>query len=74
MECDVRDEGHINPVFRFIGEKYGGIDLLINNANAMSTGLILNDDNTQALREVMEANIIGLCLGKIYKTVIKSTF
>lgn len=61
MECNVRDEGHINPVFRWIGETYHGIDLLINNVNTMTKGLILNEDNTEALREIMESNIIGLC-------------
>lgn len=62
MECNVRDEGHVNPVFRFIGENYNGIDLLINNANSMTTGLILQDDNTKALRQIIETNIMGMCL------------
>lgn len=58
----MRDEGHINPVFRWIGDRYDGIDLLICNANTMRKGLILEDDNTEALRDIMETNIIGLCL------------
>lgn len=62
MECNVRDEGHVNPVFRWIGENYDGIDLLINNANSMIKGLILQDDNTQDLRQIMETNIMGLCI------------
>lgn len=62
MECNVRDEGHVNPVFRWIGEKYGGIDLLINNANSMIVGLILQDDNTKDLRQIIETNIMGMCL------------
>lgn len=62
MECNVRDEGHVNPVFRFIGENYDGIDLLINNANSMVKGLILEDENTKDLRQIIETNIMGMCL------------
>jgi NAD(P)-dependent dehydrogenase (short-subunit alcohol dehydrogenase family) len=62
MECDVRYEEHVNPVFRYIGERYGGIDLLINNVNSMDRGMILEDENTESLRKTMQTNIIGLCL------------
>jgi NADP+-dependent farnesol dehydrogenase len=61
MECNVRDEGHVNPVFRWIGENYYGIDLLVNNANTMVKGLILQDGNTENLRKIMETNIMGMC-------------
>lgn len=62
MECNVRDEGHVVPVFRWISENFYGIDLLVNNANEMVKGLILQDDNTEDLRKVMETNIMGMCL------------
>lgn len=61
MECEVRYEEHVNPVFRYIGEKYGGIDLLISNVNSMDRGMILEDDNTASLRKTMETNVMGLC-------------
>jgi len=62
LECDVREEGSVRPLFRWIGEQFDGIDLLINNANCMLRGLILTEDNTKDLRKIMETNIIGLCL------------
>jgi NADP+-dependent farnesol dehydrogenase len=62
MLCEVKDEGHVNPVFRYIGEQYDGIDLLICYANSMTKGLILSDNNSKDLREIMETNIIGLCM------------
>lgn len=62
MEFDVKEEGSIAPVFRWIGEKYEGIDLLINNVNCMRVGGILDDGNTQDLRHVMVSNIMGMCL------------
>lgn len=52
----------MQPIFRYIGDHYDGIDLLVNNANIMSKGLILDDDNTSILRDVMETNIIGMCI------------
>lgn len=62
FECDIKEEGHVQPIFNYIGDRYDGIDLLVNNANVMTKGLILDDDNTPILRDVMETNIIGMCL------------
>ena len=62
FECDIKEEGQVEPVFRYIGDYHDGIDLLVNNANVMCKGLILDDDNTPILRDVMETNIIGMCL------------
>lgn len=50
----------MSPLFRYIGDKFGGIDLLINNCNMMTKGLILDDDNSFALKQIMQTNIIGL--------------
>lgn len=62
FECDIKEEGHVQPIFNYIGDHYDGIDLLINNSNIMSKGLILEDDNTPILRDIMETNIIGMCI------------
>lgn len=62
FELDIRDEGQIKAVFRWISDHYDGVDLLINNANFMSKGLILDENNTQQIYQTMETNIIGLCL------------
>lgn len=61
FEVDLREEATVNPLFRWIGDKYEGIDLLVCNANVMTKGLILEDENTSALRQIMQTNIIGLC-------------
>lgn len=62
FQCDIKDESQIKAVFRYIGEKYDGIDLLINNANVITKGLILDDNNTQEMNHIMETNILGLCI------------
>lgn len=48
--------------FRWIDEKYGSVDLLINTASVMAKGLLLDDNNTAELYKTMETNIIGLCI------------
>ncbi|CAO1421717.1 unnamed protein product [Diamesa hyperborea] len=62
LECDIRDEGQVKATFRWIGEKFDGIDLLINNASVITKGLLLDENNTTELYKIMETNIIGLCL------------
>lgn len=62
LQCDITDESQIKSVFKWIGDKYDGIDLLINNANVITKGLILDDNNTHEMNIIMETNILGLCV------------
>lgn len=62
FECDITDEAQVKAVFRWIGDKYEGIDLMINNANVMTKGLILDDNNTAEMTHIMETNILALCI------------
>lgn len=95
FECDITDEHQIKACFRYIGEKYDGIDLLvrfiyakilllsfattltlfqINNANVMTKGLILDDNNTDEMNKIMETNILALCVGSLISQVINFPF
>lgn len=62
FECDITDESQIKAVFRWIGDKYDGVDMLINNANVITKGLILDDNNTDEMMHIMETNILALCV------------
>lgn len=53
FEVDIKDESQIKDAFRRIGEAYDGIDLLINNANVITKGLILDDNNTSEMMHIM---------------------
>lgn len=61
-ECDLNDEEQIKAVFRHIGDKYDGIDLLVNNAELMKKGFIMDDKNTAIMYEIMETNVLALCV------------
>jgi citronellol/citronellal dehydrogenase len=37
IQCDVRDEAQVDAAVRICVEKFGGIDIVINNASAIST-------------------------------------
>ncbi|XP_050075430.1 farnesol dehydrogenase-like isoform X3 [Anopheles maculipalpis] len=63
VQCDVTKEEDILAAFRKVEEQCGGVDVLINNAGvARSTVGVLDANNTQALRDVVDTNLIGLVL------------
>lgn len=62
LECDITDENQVKSVFKWISDKFDGIDLLINNANVMTKGLILDENNTDEMMHIMETNILALCV------------
>ncbi|XP_052897697.1 farnesol dehydrogenase-like [Anopheles moucheti] len=74
IRCDVTKEDDILSTFREIVAKYGGVDVLINNAGvARSTVGVLDADNTQALRDVIDTNLMGLtlCSREAYQSMKK---
>lgn len=56
---DVTDEASIKSVFAWIEENLGGVYILINNAGCQRTTNIVDPDNTQALKEVIDTNVFG---------------
>lgn len=62
IECDITQEASVLSAYKWITEKYGGIDLLVNNAGVITKSLLTDCNNLKDLRKIMETNIIGLCL------------
>lgn len=62
FECDITDEDQVKAVFRHIGDKYDGIDLLVNNANVMLKGFLLQEKNTADMYQIMNTNVLALCV------------
>lgn len=61
-ECDITDEEQIKAVFRHIGDKYDGVDLLVNNASVMLKGFIMDEGNTTDMYRIMDINVLALCV------------
>ncbi|XP_053675845.1 farnesol dehydrogenase-like [Anopheles nili] len=74
MRCDVTKEEDILATFSAIEDRFGGVDVLINNAGiARSTVGVLQANNTQALRDVIDTNLLGLmlCSREAYQSMKK---
>lgn len=71
LKCDVRSEEDIKSAFAWVEENLNGTDVLINNAAIIRPGYMLDEDNTEMLRSVIETNLIGvaLCTREAFKSM-----
>ncbi|XP_072044242.1 dehydrogenase/reductase SDR family member 11-like [Amphiura filiformis] len=61
LKCDVSKEDEILTMFAEIKEKYGGVDVCINNAG-MGRDASLLEGNTEKWRQMLDLNVMGLCV------------
>lgn len=59
LACDVADEAQVNAAVSAVQEKWGRLDMLINNAGVTVIGPVLGAD-TQEWRRVFDVNVLGL--------------
>lgn len=61
MFCDVGKEESIVSTFKEIIAKFGGIDVLVNNAGIAEWGVgLLNEDNSRTLIDTVNINLLGV--------------
>lgn len=61
LTVDLRDEARIVAAFAQLRERWGGVDLLINNAG-LGHDAPLVTGATEAWRDVLEVNVLALCI------------
>jgi NADP-dependent 3-hydroxy acid dehydrogenase YdfG len=61
VACDVRDETSVQQMIAATRERFGGVDVLINNAGLGHAGT-LAEGRVNDWQEMLEVNILGLCL------------
>ena len=61
VECDVRDEQSVQAAFESARTRFGGVDVLINNAG-LGHAAPLSEGVVDEWREMLEVNILGLCM------------
>ncbi|XP_062558606.1 farnesol dehydrogenase-like [Armigeres subalbatus] len=62
VKCDISKEEDILATFKWVEEKFGGVDVLINNAGIGRMTQLIAADNTKQIREVLDTNVMGLVL------------
>ncbi|MGK7885226.1 MAG: SDR family NAD(P)-dependent oxidoreductase, partial [Crocosphaera sp.] len=61
LKVDLRQEADILKMFNTIRDKWGGIDILINNAGLGHKEPLMTGE-TEAWREMLEVNVLALCI------------
>lgn len=72
IRCDLTKEEDIKSGFAEVIEKFGGIDILINNAGVISSQSILEDDSEDIVNKIIQTNVIAVvsCIKKAYKSMV----
>lgn len=58
--CDITDKESVQSAFKYIQEKFGQIDILINNAGITKPEQILTNGNEETLIKIVETNLFGV--------------
>lgn len=73
FKCDVSSESDIKAAFQWVETKFGGVDILINNAGIIAKTNIVDPDNTADLQGVIDTNVMGpaLCTREAFQSMKK---
>ncbi|GAB0092764.1 Farnesol dehydrogenase [Sergentomyia squamirostris] len=73
MKCDITQEEEILRVFEYIDAKFNGIDVLVNNAGISGDTALIDGDNSELIRNIIDTNVMGLvfCTREAYKSMEK---
>ncbi|XP_059609377.1 farnesol dehydrogenase-like [Phlebotomus argentipes] len=77
IKCDVMDEEEVTKTFLFIEEKFGGIDVLVNNAGVYDPSMkLFQEGNHSKISETINTNITGFisCTREAFKSMKKRSF
>ncbi|MFP5394452.1 MAG: SDR family oxidoreductase, partial [Gammaproteobacteria bacterium] len=61
--CDVRDSARVNEVITGVAERFGGVDVLVNNAGIMGEGMIeeIDDETWDRCVDVNVGGVFKMC-------------
>lgn len=65
QKCDLKEEEDIQKVFDNVKEKFGKLDILVNNASTSNDNLFM-DKTKKEFMEVLEVNLLGTFLTSKY--------
>ncbi|KAH8396093.1 hypothetical protein KR222_003323 [Zaprionus bogoriensis] len=59
VHCDVTNESEVKATLAWTQRQLGGLHVLVSNAGVMATAELSGADNTPAMRQTIETNIMG---------------
>lgn len=62
LACDVRDPEAVGKLFAAVGERFGRVDLLVNNAGNAHALLNVENMPVETFRDVLDTNLFGTFL------------
>ncbi|ETN62712.1 oxidoreductase [Anopheles darlingi] len=73
IKCDISNEADIDAVFKQVEERFGGCDVLVNNAGITKKTDLLEVGNTAEIKAVLDTNVTGLvlCSQRAYQSMVK---
>ncbi|XP_073828465.1 uncharacterized protein [Musca autumnalis] len=74
--CDVSDEESVKTAFSWIVEKFGAVDVLINNAGMLKYGRITDPDSSDLIKNTINTNVLGVvwCTREAFKSMKERNF
>uniref|UniRef100_A0A1I8N4V0 Short chain dehydrogenase n=1 Tax=Musca domestica TaxID=7370 RepID=A0A1I8N4V0_MUSDO len=60
FKCDIANEQSVKDAFTWIEDKFGGVDVLINNAGVVKNTTLLAEGNSEDLLATMHTNVMGV--------------
>lgn len=72
IRCDLSKEEDIQSGFAEVVQRFGGVDILINNAGVATNQSILGDDSEESIARIIQTNILAVvsCTKKAYKSMV----
>jgi NAD(P)-dependent dehydrogenase (short-subunit alcohol dehydrogenase family) len=62
MQADVGDPSQVESLFQVVDERFGGLDLLVNNAAVLGPRVRVDELDPVDIERVLQVNVLGLML------------
>lgn len=73
FKCDLQQEENVKAAFKWIEEKFQGVDVLVNNAGIVTKTSLVDVDNTEKIKSIIDTNVMGVfyCTREAFQSMKK---